>query len=450
MRPITIAWILVLAGCGCSNGGNVNNDAGTVCEGGGGAGTTCDVGATQCSGDVPQTCGSNGAWLNGTPCSSSTTCVLGACGGVCGPGQTRCSGDSIQACDSNGRWGSAWPCSTSACDGGACSGSTTTGTSCQAGGVGATTCGANKESCCTSTEVPGGAFYRVYDSSDAGVSVSLAADGGPTGEAYPATVSGFRLDRYLVTVGRFRQFVSAWNNGWTPAQGAGKHAYLNGGQGLVNGGCAASFEPGWIASDGERIAPTTENLRCTTGATWTSSASDNENLPINCVNWYEAYAFCIWDGGFLPSEWEAEYAAAGGSQQREYPWGSTDPGTANQYAIYGDGRTTTCYYPGPGLQMCSGTMNIAPVGTAALGAGRWGQLDLAGEVSGWVVDWATSPWQPCLDCASLIPDMGNPYRVVWGGVYFSSEADLVVTWMRLSGAPTLRIDTNGIRCARAP
>ena len=31
--------------------------------------------------------------------------------------------------------------------------------------------------------------------------------------ADPATVSNFRLDKYLVTVGRFRQFVSAWNGG---------------------------------------------------------------------------------------------------------------------------------------------------------------------------------------------------------------------------------------------
>ena len=35
----------------------------------------------------------------------------------------------------------------------------------------------------------------------------VAADGGPTGEADPASVSGFRLDKYLVTVGRFRQYV---------------------------------------------------------------------------------------------------------------------------------------------------------------------------------------------------------------------------------------------------
>ncbi|MGO9835775.1 MAG: SUMF1/EgtB/PvdO family nonheme iron enzyme [Polyangiaceae bacterium] len=34
---------------------------------------------------------------------------------------------------------------------------------------------------------------------------------------------------------------------------------------------------------------------------------------IDCVNWYESYTFCIWDGGFLPSEAEWEYAAGGGS-----------------------------------------------------------------------------------------------------------------------------------------
>jgi formylglycine-generating enzyme required for sulfatase activity len=49
---------------------------------------------------------------------------------------------------------------------------------------------------------------------------------------------------------------------------------------------------------------------------------------------WEAYAFCIFDGGFLPTETEWEYAAAGGSEQRDYPWGWTLPGASEQYAIY--------------------------------------------------------------------------------------------------------------------
>jgi formylglycine-generating enzyme required for sulfatase activity len=55
-----------------------------------------------------------------------------------------------------------------------------------------------------------------------------------TESAGQATLSSYRLDRYEVTVGRFRQFVSATAAGWLPASGSGKHVHLNGGQGLVN------------------------------------------------------------------------------------------------------------------------------------------------------------------------------------------------------------------------
>jgi hypothetical protein len=56
--------------------------------------------------------------------------------------------------------------------------------------------------------------------------------------------------------------------------------------------------------------------------------------------------------------------------------GSTDPGTGNQFAIYGYEPDDGCYYPSVGP--CTGVNNIAPVGTASLGAGRWGQVDLMG------------------------------------------------------------------------
>ncbi len=326
--------------------------------------------------------------------------------------------------------------------------------SCAPGGPGLSNCGASGESCCTSLEVTGGTYYRTYDLplgvDDGGLPiVPLADDGGPTNEADPATVSRFRLDKYEVTVGRFRQFVAAWNNGagWLPPAGAGKHTHLNGGQGLANSGSAGTYEPGWVTLDNSNIAPTNVNLACDmTYFTWTPSAGDQENLPINCVNWYEAYAFCIWDGGFLPSEAEWEYAAAGGSQQREYPWGSTAPGTANQYAIYG------CYYPG-GMGNCNippvtGVPNIAPVGTATQGAGLWGQLDLAGDMWEWNMDYwdGVSPYVgPCTDCANL---RAASYRVIRGGD-FSSAALVVLPPARYGDALADRMGT-GPRCARSP
>jgi formylglycine-generating enzyme required for sulfatase activity len=316
-----------------------------------------------------------------------------------------------------------------------------------------TNCGAGSESCCASNEVAGGTYFRTYDDDgtppvDGGT--VLAPDGGPAGLADPATVSSLRLDKYEVTVGRFRQFVAAWNggSGWLPAAGSGKHTHLNGGQGLVDVGATSidggvQYEPGWLASDDSNVAPTDTNLSsCAPFGTWTPTAGSTENLPITCVNWWESYAFCIWDGGFLPSEAEWEYAAAGGSQQLEYPWGSTDPGTGNQYAIYG------CYYPS-GSGVCTGETNIAPVGTPTAGAGVWGQLDLAGNALEWNLDsfFNTSYVDPCSDCAYLtVASLGRVYR---GGKFTDP-----LMWVRPPsghGAPeSTRNFGVGLRCARTP
>ncbi len=421
----------------------------TVCPGGTCQGGTCACpsGDAVCNGTcLNEQTDSNNCGSCGTQCPEGTTCQNGTC--ACLDGRTKCSGICVsEPTDPGncGECGTRCPAPTPFCYQGTC---TTPPPSCRAGGPGLSNCGANGESCCASLEVTGGTYFRTYTNDGAG----------PTDERNPTTVSSFRLDKYLVTVGRFRQFVNAvlppdGGAGWLPMAGSGKHTHLNGGNGLA--ATAGGYEPGWLASDDANIAPTASNLTSNGSyATWTSAPAGHENLPMNDANWYEAYAFCIWDGGFLPSNAEAEYAAAGGAEQREYPWGTANPGTTNQYAIYSDGHGV-CYYPNGAL--CSSVANVAPVGYAPQGAGLWGQLDLAGELWEWNLDISGDYPATCMDCADLtfistgsLEAGDSPFgREVRGG-NFEGDASSLLSQDSFDYGAIARTNYTGFRCAHTP
>jgi len=308
--------------------------------------------------------------------------------------------------------------------------------SCATPGDGRTNCGASgTESCCTSLLVTGNSsasFSRSYD----GISTGF------TDSKWKAQVSSFRLDKYEVTVGRFRQYVAAVIAGWTPAAGSGKHAHLNGGLGLA--GPALGYEPGWDPTF------TTATNFPTSKATWDANLNDpsfrptwtsvpglNEKRPINEVTWYDAHAFCIWDGGFLPSEAEWNYAAAGGVEQRAYPWS----------AAYPPGSTTIS----SAYAVFTGAGDAKQVGSKSpLGDGKWGQSDLAGNVHEWVLDLIKFPYNEttCTDCAFTYAP-GEYNRILRGGSFGNDDVELIVS-KRFNSTPNRRSEAMGIRCARKP
>src|SRR5213076_223676 len=98
-------------------------------------------------------------------------------------------------------------------------------------------------------------------------------------------------------------------------------------------------------------------------------------LPITCATWFELYALCIWDGGFLPTEAEWNYAAAGGNEQRAYPWSSPSSSLTidETYASYSVALGTECY--GDGIAGCAVT-DLVLVGGKSGGDGKWTHADM--------------------------------------------------------------------------
>ena len=111
-------------------------------------------------------------------------------------------------------------------------------------------------------------------------------------------VSPFYLDQTEVTVGAFRAR-------WPELAAAGATPPL-----ALYGGATAASRDRLLHVDRQptRVA-----------------ACHSKSLPLSCVSWETARAFCRAKGADLPTEAQLEYASSGLGEERAFAWGYDEP-----------------------------------------------------------------------------------------------------------------------------
>ena len=348
-------------------------------------------------------------------CAPDEMCIDSIClPSSCHAGQRRCHGLKALRCGPEQSW-EVTPCA-SMCSEGDCVVPKSCGTL-------ALAC-AGDASCCESIEIEGGSFNMSYAYPDPASEGARAAT-----KTVPREVHDFALDRFEVTAGRFKQFVLSYNTLGAPDEAAGAHPAFP----------TSGWQSAWN-DDAERYPGSAAALETVLRQNEQDASDDTDLLlPIRGVNWYVAMAFCIWDGGRLPTEAEWAYAAFGGKRGYDYPWADMDdsaPPIDHDHAQYCD-KTLGCEGP-------------SHVGDHGSGRGAFTHEDLAGNLAEWVADkFALRLPRDCesaegSECLQL---EGTENRVTRGGSYRDS-GDLLRNVYRSSEVAFKARPWIGFRCAR--
>lgn len=196
-------------------------------------------------------------------------------------------------------------------------------------------------------------------------------------------LGAYAIDRYEVTNDKYREFLRA--------------------------------NPSWLATAVPAPKSNGSYLKGWTGSTFPAGEG---RRPVTYITWYSASAYCAWRGGRLPTEAEWEYAASGGLERPEFPWGDAPP------------AATSANWSGASIDHPTDVGRFPPNG--------YGLYDMVGNVWEYTADrWPDNPSRPQSDVRYAIR----------GGSYGAGVVNLRVRYR--DSHPALGSGPHvGFRCAK--